>query len=504
MQILFIYPNLYAQVGFNYGVAFLSAVLKQDGHNTALLNINEKLGYPLDVPRIMDDIRAFNPDLIAFSAVTNQFQYTLNIAAEIKKHFSLPLVCGGIHVTMDPAEVMATGLFEAVFIGESEYALRDYVRALAAQQDPSSTPNTWQRKGAAIIKNPVSPFPALEMLPFKDYGIFDFQKMIDAKGGWVGLMASRGCPFRCTYCFNHQIIERYKSDLQVPVAQLNYIRHHPVKDVISEIVYLQKHYCNISMYIFDDDLFTFDGEYVKEFCIEYRKVTSLPFVANAHVQIFTPEIARCLKEAGCRIVKFGIESGSERIRKKVMNRAMSNDTIKKAFATAHDAGLHTSAFVMFGLPYETREDITETVQLLADIQPGRFRWAIFFPFPHTAAYEISRQGGFIDFNRMVSLNNFTEESCLNFGPEQNLWIQKLQKIFPWQVNAHTRFPAAQEYRNMLQKIEELSAESWASEQNSILTIDQETSARLSAAGLEHYAIRFNPFMAVHSDWNENE
>ena len=54
MKILFIYPNLFAQVGFNYGVAFLSAVLKQVGHDTALLNINEKLGYPLDMPRIMD------------------------------------------------------------------------------------------------------------------------------------------------------------------------------------------------------------------------------------------------------------------------------------------------------------------------------------------------------------------------------------------------------------------------------------------------------------------
>ena len=258
------------------------------------------------------------------------------------------------------------------------------------------------------------------------------------------------------------------------------------------------------MYIFDDDLFTFDGEYVKEFCTEYRNVTSLPFVANAHVQVFTPEIARCLKEAGCRIVKFGIESGSERIRKKVMNRAMSNDTIKKAFATAHEAGLHSSAFVMFGLPYETREDIMETVQLLADIRPGRFRWAIFFPFPNTAAYEMSRQGGFIDFNRMDSLNNFTEESCLDFGPEQNLWIQKLQKIFPWQVNAHAPFPAAHEYREMTRQIEALPAEAWEKVQGTILAMDREAATRLAAAGREHYAIRFNPFMAVHSDWNENE
>jgi hypothetical protein len=117
---------------------------------------------------------------------------------------------------------------------------------------------------------------------------------------------------------------------------------------------------------------------------------------------------------------------------------------------------------------------------------------------------MSRQGGVIDFNRMDSLNNFTEESCLDFGPEQNLWIHKLQKIFPWQVNAHAPFPAAQEYREMTRQIEALPAEEWEKVQGTILAMDQEAATRLAAAGREHYAIRFNPFMAVHSDWNENE
>jgi len=504
MKILFIYPNLYAQIGFNYGVSFLSAVLKQDGHETALLNINEKLGYPLDVSRIIADVRAFNPGLIAFSAVTNQFQHTLKIASEIKKLFSVPLVCGGIHVTMAPDEVIATGLFDSIFLGESEYAFRDYIRALEHGGDISSIPNSWHYKNGSVIKNPVGAFPALEALPLKDYEIFDFQKIIDAKDGWVGLMASRGCPFRCTYCFNHQIVERYKNDLHVPAAQLNYIRHHPVKDLIQEITFLQNNYTNIRMYIFDDDLFTFDRDYVKEFCEEYRKVTAIPFVANAHVQVFSRDIARCLKKAGCKIIKFGIESGSEKIRKDVMHRPMTNDAIRKAFRIAHGEGLHTSAFVMFGLPHETREDIMETVKLLAEIQPGRFRWALFFPYPHTIACEISKRGGFIDFNKMDSLNNFTEESCLDFGPEHNLFIQKLQKIFPWQVNAHSPFPAATEYQRLIAKMEKLSATSWEAQQNSIQDMDREISARLSATHQDHYAIRFNPFMAVRSDWKEDE
>ncbi len=94
----------------------------------------------------------------------------------------------------------------------------------------------------------------------------DFQRLIDAKNGWVGLMASRGCPFSCTYCFNHVMVAAYKKDLQCSFQGLHYIRRFSVGQMIEEIEYLLKNYRNIRMFIFDDDLFTFDKTYVREFC----------------------------------------------------------------------------------------------------------------------------------------------------------------------------------------------------------------------------------------------
>ena len=183
------------------------------------------------------------------------------------------------------------------------------------------------------------------------------------------------------------------------------------------------------MLIFDDDLFTFDKEWLKGFSAGYRKVTRMGFVCNAHVRMFDEETARLLKEAGCRIVKFGVESGSDRIRRNVLHRYMTNLDIERSFAAAHKFGLHTSAFVMIGLPGEEKSDVLDTVRLLAKVQPGRFRWTLFFPFIGTKAYEISEEAGAIDLRMMERLDNFTDETCMDLGDEVNLLVHKAKDTF---------------------------------------------------------------------------
>jgi hypothetical protein len=187
-----------------------------------------------------------------------------------------------------------------------------------------------------------------------------------------------------------------------------------------------------------------------------------------------------------------------------MNRHMKNDVIKQALAVAEEAGLHSSTFVMIGLPTETREEVLETIQLLADSRPGRFRWSVFFPFPNTKAYEISLKNGCIDFDKMKNLSNFTDDSCLDFGPEQNLWLEKVARIFPWYVNARSTLPCAARYQELVAEIEALSAEEWQRVKDSLRSRDAEESRRQRALGNLHYAIRFNRFMGVRSDWTENE
>ncbi|MFN3467308.1 MAG: radical SAM protein, partial [Candidatus Brocadiales bacterium] len=213
-------------------------------------------------------------------------------------------------------------------------------------------------------------------------------------------------------------------------------------------------------------------------------------------------VARMLKEAGCAIVKFGLESGSERIRREILHRPMTNEEIENAFGLAHKYGLHTSAFIMIGLPYEGKKEVMETVELLARIRPGRFRWSIFYPFPKTEAHELSQKGGYIDFDKMQSLENFTEASCLNFGQEHNLFISKLQRTFPWFVNRYSSNSVASLYTALTKTVEDMGAEAWRDFGEKVSAMDREISILLKKAHCEHYAFRYNTFTAVRSDWEE--
>ncbi len=493
MRILFIYPNLNAQIGFNYGLSYISGLLKSRGIETFLLNINEQLGYPLDLERIRRDVERLDPDLIGFSVLTNQFRYSLEIARHIKHYIDRPIVFGGIHPTMDPYTTLAEPEVDYICMGEGEEAFLEAV----TRGSPAGVRNMGYREGGAAVLQPVRPYTDIHSLPQKDYEIFNFQQMIDAKDGWVGILASRGCPFRCTYCLNHKIIELYKDAGCLPKT---YMRRHTVDAVMAEIEYILSRYKRVRMFIFDDDLFTFDKAWLKEFCEKYRSVTHIGFVCNAHVKMFDEEAAHWLSRAGCRIVKFGIESGSERIRRKVLNRYMTNLDIEKAFSAAQKFGLHTSAFVMIGLPYEEKTDVMETVKLLSRVKPGRFRWSLFFPYPGTRAHRIAEEQGAIDFEKMARLDNFTDQTCMDLGAEVNLLVDKVKHSLCAFVNG---YGGLEDYRDVVSRIESLDETAWDERKEALLREIGILDKRVKKAGSAHYEVKYNRFMGVRSDWEDD-
>ncbi len=502
MRILFVYPNLNAEEGFNHGVAVLSGALKARGHETGLININEAL---YDVPsdeEVVERVGAFAPDLVAFSAMSQQYRYALRLARAIRAALpDLPLAVGGVHTLMCTEQVKDDGVWDFIGVGECDEALPALVDRLQAD-DPSvcDVPNFCVRlPDGSYRHNRLGTYPRLEALAPEDYEIYELDHMLPLKNGWQSILTSRGCPFRCSYCFNRAMRNRYTAEAgESPRA---YLRHSPARRVVDEIVALRDRHPAIETIIFDDDLLTLNREYCIELFERYAAAeVGLPFVLNAHVQAFDDDVARALADAGCMIVKFGVESGSDRLRREVLHRFMSNDQIADAFETCRRHGLHSSAFLMTGLPFETRETLDETIDLMVRIRPGRMRWAIFFPFEGTESYAIAEAAGLIDREKMERMENYFCASCLRFDDETDLLIRKLQRTLHWFVNARSDAPSAVRYRRWVDEVEAMDLAQWLAAEPDVLTRDRQISDELLAENARHYSIRYTEVMAVDSDY----
>jgi len=501
MRVLFIYPNLNAEEGFNHGVAALSGALRARGHQTRLINLNESLGPVPSDEQIVREVRRWDPGFVAFSVMSQQYRYALRLARAIRAEMpAVPLGVGGVHATMCTEQIKQDGVWDFVGVGECDEALPELIDRLEHGDDPSTVPNFCIRQPDGTYRtNPLGPYPDLSALAPKDYEIFDLPRMLASKNGWQSMLTSRGCPYRCTYCFNREVADRYLAEGGHP--RKAYLRHYPIERVLADIRRLKQDHPEIEVIIFDDDLFTLDKRYCIEFCKAYADAEiGIPFVLNAHVQTFTEPVARALAETPCMIVKFGVESGSERLRAKVLDRHMTNRQIVDAFQLAHAYGLHTSAFLMFGLPFETREMMDETIDLIAQIKPGRMRWAIFFPFPGTKSYTICQLADLIDHTRMRAMDNYFCASCLKFDAETDLFIRKLQRTFHWRVNARAGFDSAAQYQRLVEEVDAMSADQWREAAEAILDRDRAVSDALLARGQAHYSIRYTEVMAVHSDF----
>ena len=271
--------------------------------------------------------------------------------------------------------------------------------------------------------------------------------------------------------------------------------------MVEEIVTLKRRHPAIGTLIIDDDLFTLNKRYVLEFTEAYRRAgIGLPYVVNAHVQCFDDEMAGALAESGCIIVKYGLESGSPRVRKEVLWRYMTNDQIERMTRIAHRHGLHTSAFVMFGLPHESREEIYETLRLCARVRMGRFRWAIFYPFPGTAGYTIAKDADLIEWDRWAGMGNYFDASCLKFGEEHDLFLEKLAALCPWYVNALSDWSCSGTYAEMVREVEAMDRATFRQRRAELLRMDRTVSEDLMRREVPHYSIRYSHVMGVRSDY----
>jgi len=341
-------------------IEILSALAKKEGHTVRLLHVHtlaregltrefkrlaKFLNYDKQV--LFKQLEAYQPDVIAFSVVTYHYQlaiYYAEICKKICPHSRI--VFGGIHVSCVPEVVIQNKHVDYIVIGEGEIAFSEIIRHIEKGAPPEPIVNTWYKsKDGEIIKGKQIGFiQDLDALPHYDKDIWPSAK--DFKYYYLTI-TSRGCPYNCSYCFNHFF-------RNIPDEKSNYVRRRSVQHVIEELAIAKKKY-NIRLIEFWDDIFILDKKWLKEFSEAYKKEIAVPFKCYIHVNLFDEETAIWLKEAGCQWVDFGIQHINEDYRRKHLNRYEKNADIAKTIKLLKKHGIVSFADYIVAMPGDTLE-----------------------------------------------------------------------------------------------------------------------------------------------------
>ncbi|HEY3446256.1 MAG TPA: radical SAM protein [Myxococcales bacterium] len=493
MKILLVYPNLGGPVGFHIGLAHLSGALKAHSHEVRLFHLNADVGFPLDLERVAREALDFAPDLVGITACTEEIGGALAVARQLKSRVraDLPIVLGGVHATLNADEMIGHEELDLVVVGEGEHAIVDIAAAIQQGRDPAGIENVWARRDGKIVRNRLRPLAQLDELPPMDLELFDVQRLTQIRNGWVDVMWTRGCLYQCTYCFNKAFRDQYARNGSSDHTK-NYRRSMNPERFIQGLRSLIAKNPGIKAISFVDDDFP-RAKGCEEMLGLLHEQIGLPFMINAHPGSVDEAMAKKLKEAGCDLVRVGLESGRERIRKQILGRPMPDAALVASFARIRAAGLRLQTYNMIGLPTESREDMLATLELNARCHTDVVKVMTFIPFPGTELHQTCGSLGLLPEAGPVGAS-VHGPSVLRLPDELRLFQEKALEYPDCYLNSLTE-GLADRYRPLLSELDGMPREQWdRPEVRASFNASRDAlSAKLLAEKVDHYAIRFSHF-----------
>lgn len=216
----------------------------------------------------------------------------------------------------------------------------------------------------------------LDELPFPSRHYFN-KDYYNRNTGYM--LISRGCPFQCGFCYHWGG---------------NEIRFRSLENIIEEIEILLKN--GITYIDFKDDTFTLNKELVYSLCDEIiDKKLNFSWFCSTRVDKVDKDLLMKMKEAGCKWIGYGVESGNQEILNGI-KKGINIDQIRNAFKITKESGMKASAYFILGLPWETKETVKETVELAMELNPDSLQFALATPLPGTWFYEYATENNLIE------------------------------------------------------------------------------------------------------------
>jgi anaerobic magnesium-protoporphyrin IX monomethyl ester cyclase len=404
------------------GLLYLSSVLRQAGHEVRLAVATAE--DPVAVAR------EWQPGVVGYSVYTGSQTYYRDLNLQIKEAVDVVSVFGGPHPTYFPEFIDQPGV-DAVCVGEGEGAMLDLVEALETGRPLTGIENWWFKHNGHLEQNPVRPGEDdLDRIPLPDRDLLYEKDAFARQSGIKHFITSRGCPYDCTYCFNHALAELYR-------GKGKRLRQMSVERVVEEVKGVQERY-PMQFVVFLDDLFIVYADWLRELAERFPREVGLPFFCNVRANLVTPEKMTLLRKAGCASVGMGLETGNPALRNEILKRNLSDEQIVEASRLIREAGIQLLTTNMLGLPGGTLANDFETLALNHACKPAYANAFLYQPYPRTELGENAREHGYVEGSLDDIDPSAWERSVLRFStPEEKQQIENFNKLFalatewPW-------------------------------------------------------------------------
>jgi len=375
MNVVLVYPRwnypTFGQLQEPLGLLHIGAMLRAHGHAVRFFDL------AVDAIEGLDQ-SLHDAHLVCISSSTVLFDRARLVLDRIKRQRpALPVVVGGPHATLRPDEAVRQG-FDAAAVGEGEYTAVDLVTAIERGAPFHQVAGVVARQGDAVVYGPSRGFePDLDAFPDPDRTLIDYTRYFREDMAFVGMMATRGCPYRCLFC--KPMLDR----LHGPK-----IRKRSQRRIAREMSSIARS-LGYKKFLFKDDTMVLGG--VGSFVELERELAAVGFtdsgwVCQARVDQVSAPLIEQMKRCGLEAIAFGVESGSQKVLDFYRKGIRIEQTIE-AFALCRERGVGTLAFVMLGAPVETREDLEATVRLIERIRPNSLSFSIATPGPGNALHD---------------------------------------------------------------------------------------------------------------------
>jgi radical SAM superfamily enzyme YgiQ (UPF0313 family) len=418
-NILLVNPPCRVANMFPLGLGYIAGVLRQSGHHVSVMDLNAQ-GRPFAV--IEKELDKLECDIIGIGGLTTTYGFAKRFSALARKlKPDVRIMAGNMVSTAHPGLLLENSDVDICVIDEGEETVKELMYRIKDFPDIEDVKGIAFKKNNHIITTgPRERIKSLDRLPFPAWDLFPSEIYINSSTAFeygrrsMNISTVRGCPFRCIYCSRS-------------FGRVAYRR--TAASIISEIKELKRRY-KVKFIAFSDDLFILNRQWVVTLCDALVKERlNIGWVSSARVNLVDLDLLKKMKKAGCEVLSYGFESGSQKILDN-MKKDVMVEQAEAAIAMTRKAGIAVNGSFMIGMIGETEETVNQTVDFIKKTGLGLHRFFYTTAYPKTPLYEMAKKMNKITANEdayVSSLGEMYKTLLINFTDMSDQELRNLKE-----------------------------------------------------------------------------